>query len=661
MERGSRRVNQTTKRMKELGIDIETYSSNDLTECGVYKYVEAEDFTILLFGYSVDGGPAKCVDFASGETLPPDIKAALTDPEVIKTAFNAAFERICIGVYLGIKGRLDPRQWRCTMVRAARMGLPLSLAQCGEVLKLEDRKMTEGKALIRYFSVPNKQTKQGITKMIRHKPSDAPEKWATFKAYNIRDVDVEQAILKKVRRLEAPEFDEDLYVADQHINDRGVMIDQVLVNNAARFDELYKDELFAEARKLTGMSNPNSPGQIKQYISENTGFTIDSLNKKNLDDYEVQFKYWPKVQKVLALRREMGKTSNKKYTTMQKCVCKDSRVHGLLQFCGAARTGRRAGRLVQLQNLPQNHIEDLKDARELVKYGDYNAFETLYDVPDTLSQLIRTAFVPRKGMKFIVADFSAIEARVLSFLANEKWRMDVFANNGDIYCQSASAMFKVPVEKHGVNGHLRQKGKIAELACGYGGSVGALKAMGAIDMGLQEEELEPLVKSWREANPHIVEMWWAVDKAIKTAVRNRTKTETHGLKFIYKSGMLFIELPSGRRLAYVKPKIEINQYGSESVTYEGVGATKKWERLESYGPKFVENIIQAISRDILCYAMQRLSYCFIVGHVHDEMIIECSKEMSLEKVCEQMGETPPWIKGLLLRADGYECEFYKKD
>lgn len=408
--------------MKELGIDIETYSSNDLTECGVYKYVEAEDFTILLFGYSVDGGPAKCVDFASGETLPPDIKAALTDPEVIKTAFNAAFERICIGVYLGIKGRLDPRQWRCTMVRAARMGLPLSLAQCGEVLKLEDRKMTEGKALIRYFSVPNKQIKQGIAKMIRHKPSDAPDKWATFKAYNIRDVDVEQAILKKVRRLEAPEFDEDLYVADQHINDRGVMIDQVLVNNAARFDELYKDELFAEARKLTGMSNPNSPGQIKQYISENTGFTIDSLNKKNLDDYEVQFKYWPKVQKVLALRREMGKTSNKKYTTMQKCVCKDSRVHGLLQFCGAARTGRWAGRLVQLQNLPQNHLESLDDARYLVKQGDLEEFEMNYgNVTQVLSELIRTAFIAKPGCTFHVCDFSAIEARVIAWIAGETW------------------------------------------------------------------------------------------------------------------------------------------------------------------------------------------------------------------------------------------------
>ena len=434
MERGSRRGNQTTKRMKELGIDIETYSSNDLTECGVYKYVEAEDFTILLFAYSVDGGPVQCVDFASGETLPPDIEAALTDPEVIKTAFNAAFERICIGVYLGIQGRLDPRQWRCTMVRAARMGLPLSLAQCGEVLKLEDRKMSEGKALIRYFSVPNKQTKQGITKMIRHKPSDAPEKWATFKAYNIRDVEVEQAILKKVRRLEAPEFDEDLYTADQHINDRGVMIDQVLVNNAARFDEAYKDELFAEARKLTGMSNPNSPGQIKQYISENTGFTIDSLNKKNLDDYEVQFKYWPKVQKVLALRREMGKTSNKKYTTMQKCVCKDSRVHGLLQFCGAARTGRWAGRLVQLQNLPQNHLESLDDARYLVKQGDLEEFEMNYgNVTQVLSELIRTAFIAKPGCTFHVCDFSAIEARVIAWIAVETWVLDAFRQGHDIY------------------------------------------------------------------------------------------------------------------------------------------------------------------------------------------------------------------------------------
>lgn len=657
--------------MKELGIDIETYSSNDLTECGVYKYVEAEDFTILLFGYSVDGGPAKCVDFASGETLPPDIKAALTDPEVIKTAFNAAFERICIGVYLDIRGRLDPRQWRCTMVRAARMGLPLSLAQCGEVLKLEDRKMSEGKALIRYFSVPNKQTKQGITKMIRHKPSDAPEKWATFKAYNIRDVEVEQAILKKVRRLEAPEFDEDLYVADQHINDRGVMIDQVLTNNAARFDEAYKDELFAEARRLTGMSNPNSPGQIKQYISENTGFTIDSLNKKNLDDYEVQFKYWPKVQKVLALRREMGKTSNKKYTTMQKCVCKDSRVHGLLQFCGAARTGRWAGRLVQLQNLPQNHLESLDDARYLVKQGDLEEFEMNYgNVTQVLSELIRTAFIAKPGCTFHVCDFSAIEARVIAWIAGETWVLDAFRQGHDIYCETASKMFGVPVQRHGPNGDLRPKGKVAVLGLGYGGGISALEAMGGKKLGLTESEEKDIVNKWRDSNPHIVKLWRTVEKAAIIAIKTGKGVQIQrGIIISYRWGMLLITLPSGRTICYPRTEIGIETNDGwrgdhEIIEYEGLDQkTKKWGKLRTYGGKLTENIVQATARDILGCVILRAEQrgLNVVFHIHDEIIVEATKDQTLPMVEALFSEPIPWCKDLPLKGAGYTTPYYLKD
>ena len=659
--------------IKSLSIDLETYSDVDLSKCGVYKYTESDNFEILLFAYSINHGEVEVVDLAQGEKPPIEIIKALVDDGITKWAYNASFERVCLSRYISryypeyfisysinedtVNEFLNPISWRCSMIWSAYLGLPLSLAGVGSVLGLEEQKLKEGKDLIKYFCVPCNPTKTNGGRT-RNLPEHDIAKWELFKSYNKRDVEVEVSIQERLQSYPVPEFLWDEYHLDQEINDRGIALDMELVENAIKFDEIAKQKALDELQKLTNIENPNSVMQMKEWLNNN-GVEMESLGKKQVIE---MIKDAPKeIVDVLELRQQISKSSVKKYLAMKNAGCACNRARGMFQFYGATRTGRWAGRIIQLQNLPQNHIGDLEEARELVKYGDYNAFETLYDVPDTLSQLIRTAFVPRKGMKFIVADFSAIEARVLSFLANEKWRMDVFANNGDIYCQSASAMFKVPVEKHGVNGHLRQKGKIAELACGYGGSVGALKAMGAIDMGLQEEELEPLVKSWREANPHIVKMWWAVDKAIKTAFRNRTKTETHGLKFIYKSGMLFIELPSGRRLAYVKPKIEINQYGSESVTYEGVGATKKWERLESYGPKFVENIIQAISRDILCYAMQRLSYCFIVGHVHDEMIIECSKEMSLEKVCEQMGETPPWIKGLLLRADGYECEFYKKD
>ena len=659
--------------IKSLSIDLETYSDVDLSKCGVYKYTESDDFEILLFAYSVNHEEVKVIDLAQGEKIPIEIIKALVDDEVIKWAYNASFERVCLSRYISryypeyfisysinedtVNEFLDPSSWRCSMIWSAYLGLPLSLAGVGAVLGLEEQKLKEGKDLIKYFCVPCNPTKTNGGRT-RNLPEHDIAKWELFKSYNKRDVEVELSIQERLRSYQVPEFLWDEYHLDQEINDRGIALDMELVENAIKFDEISKQKTSDELQRLTNIENPNSVMQMKEWLNDK-GVEMDSLGKKQVSE---MIKEAPKeIVDVLELRQQISKSSVKKYLAMKNAGCVCNRARGMFQFYGANRTGRWAGRIIQLQNLPQNHIEDLKDARELVKYGDYEAFETLYDVPDTLSQLIRTAFVPRKGMKFIVADFSAIEARVLSFLAGEKWRMDVFANNGDIYCQSASTMFNVPVEKHGVNGHLRQKGKIAELACGYGGSVGALKAMGAIEMGLQEEELEPLVKSWREANPHIVEMWWAVDRAIKNAIRNRVTTETHGLKFIYKSGMLFIELPSGRRLAYVKPKIGINQFGSESVTYEGVGATKKWERLESYGPKFVENIVQAISRDILCYAMQRLSYCFIVGHIHDEIIIECSKEMSLEKVCEQMGETPPWIKGLLLRADGYECEFYKKD
>ncbi|NLZ81172.1 MAG: DNA polymerase [Clostridiales bacterium] len=659
--------------IKSLSIDLETYSDVDLSKCGVYKYTESDNFEILLFAYSINHGDVEVVDLAQGEKLPIEIIKALVDDGITKWAYNASFERVCLSRYLSryypeyfisysinedtVNEFLNPSSWRCSMIWSAYLGLPLSLAGVGSVLGLEEQKLKEGKDLIKYFCVPCNPTKTNGGRT-RNLPEHDVAKWELFKSYNKRDVEVEVSIQERLQSYPVPEFLWDEYHLDQEINDRGIALDMELVENAIKFDEIAKQKALDELQKLTSIENPNSVMQMKEWLNNN-GVEMESLGKKQVIE---MIKDAPKeIVDVLELRQQISKSSVKKYLAMKNAGCVCNRARGMFQFYGANRTGRWAGRIIQLQNLPQNHIEDLKDARELVKYGDYDAFETLYDVPDTLSQLIRTAFVPRKDMKFIVADFSAIEARVLSFLANEKWRMDVFANNGDIYCQSASAMFNVPVEKHGVNGHLRQKGKIAELACGYGGSVGALKAMGAIEMGLQEEELEPLVRSWRDANPHIVEMWWAVDRAIKNAIRNRVTTETHGLKFVYKSGMLFIELPSGRRLAYVKPKIGINQFGSESVTYEGVGATKKWERLESYGPKFVENIVQAISRDILCYAMQKLSYCFIVGHVHDEMIIECSKEMSLEKVCEQMGETPPWIKGLLLRADGYECEFYKKD
>ena len=662
------------KKIRTLSIDIETYSDMDLQKCGVYKYAQSPAFEILLFGVSVNGGAVVVYDLAQGDTMPIDIIKALTDDTMTKWAYNAAFERICLSVWLQrnypayfhsysinedtVGDYLDPSAWKCSMIWAAYMGLPLSLAGAGTVLGLEEQKLKEGKDLIRYFCVPCKPTKVNGGRT-RNLPEHDIEKWNTFVFYNKRDVEVEMSIQDKLKKFPVPDFVWDEYHLDQEINDRGIALDMAVVENAIAFDAKSKTELAEKMQKLTDLDNPNSVVQMKQWLLDN-GLEMDSLGKKEVAQ---AVKTAPKeLAEVLLLRQQLSKSSVKKYQAMQNAVCEDGRARGMFQFYGANRSGRWAGRMIQLQNLPQNHMLDLEQARGLVESGNYAAVELLYDdIPDTLSQLIRTAFVPRPGMKFVVTDFSAIEARVLSHLAKENWRTEVFANNGDIYCASASAMFGVPVEKHGVNGNLRQKGKIAELALGYGGSVGALKAMGALEMGLDEEELQPLVDSWRAANPNIVKFWWEVDRCVKETVKKRVPTETHGIRFIYQSGMLFIKLPSGRQLSYVKPRMGENRFGGEAVTYEGVGGTKKWERIESYGPKFVENIVQAISRDILAHSMRTLSHCFICGHVHDELIIECSMGVSLDAICEQMGKTPAWIPGLLLRADGYECSFYKKD
>jgi DNA polymerase len=800
--------------MRCINVDLETYSDIDLGKCGVYRYAQSLNFEILLFGYSVDGGEVQVVDLACGEKIPQNIIEALTNDKVTKWSFNCSFERICLSVWLQgnypayfhsysisedtVGDYLDPAAWKCSMIWAAYMGLPLSLAGTGAVLGLDEQKVKEGKDLIRYFCIPCKATKVNGGRT-RNLPEHDINKWNMFKFYNKRDVKVEMSIQARLKNYPVPDFVWDEYHLDQKINDRGIVLDRNLVIHAIAFDAKSKAALVNKMQELTSLENPNSVMQMKQWLLDH-GMAMDSLGKKEVAQ---AVKTAPKeLAAVLLLRQQLAKSSVKKYQAMQHAACKDGRTRGMFQFYGANRSGRWAGRLIQLQNLPQNHMPDLEQARSLVQCGDYDAMELLYDdIPDTLSQLIRTAFVPRDGMKFIVADFSAIEARVLSFLAGEKWKSKAFEEGEDIYCSTASKMFGVPVEKHGVNGHLRQKGKIAELACiaegelvltnqglvpiedvtknqllwdgenwvqhdgviykgerevieydglratadhfvwvegksqpvqfgiaatcgahllqtgngrqtirlgenniggkmmeqgdeslpsntrtarlydirnagkhhrftvsgklvhncGYGGSTGALKAMGALDMGLAEEELQPLVDSWRAANPNIVRFWWDVDRCVKNTVQRHMSTETHGIRFIYQSGMLFIQLPSGRHLSYVKPRMGENRFGGEAVTYEGVGGTKKWERIESYGPKFVENIVQAISRDILAYAMRTLSHYFICGHVHDELIMECSMDVSLDSICEQMGRTPPWISGLLLRADGYECSFYKKD
>jgi DNA polymerase len=646
--------------MKSLSIDIETFSSISLQKAGVYRYAESEDFEILLFGYSVDGGKVQVVDLADGECIPAEILAALEDETITKWAFNAMFERICLSRHLGFPTGeyLSPDSWHCTMIWSATLGLPLSLEGVGAVLGLEKQKLTEGKDLIRYFCMPCKATKTNGGR-VKNMPEDDREKWERFKAYNIRDVETEMQIQQKLARFPVPESLWGEYHLDQEINDRGIGVDMELVCQAITMDNWSKEKLSDAMKELTSLDNPNSVQQMKQWLAEN-GLETDTLGKKVVAEL---LKTAPEpLGEVLSLRQQLAKSSVKKYTAMENASCKDHRARGMFQFYGANRTGRFSGRLIQLQNLPQNHMSDLAQARALVRNGDYEALSMLYeDIPDTLSQLIRTAFVPQEGRKFIVADFSAIEARVIAWFAGEKWRLRVFENGGDIYCASASQMFGIPVEKHGVNGHLRQKGKIAELALGYGGSVGALTSMGALDMGLTEEELPPLVSAWRESNPRIVQFWWDVDRVVKECVKKRISTETHGIRFAYQSGLLFSTLPSGRRLAYVKPRMGENIFGGESVTYEGVGGTKKWERLESYGPKFVENIVQATARDILVYAMETLQNCSIVAHVHDELIIEADRRMSLQAVCEQMGRTPPWAEGLQLRADGYECDFYRKD
>ena len=657
-----------------MSCDIETYSDVDLKKCGMYKYAESPYFEILLFAYSINGGEVVVIDLANDEKVPTEVIIALSDKEVIKWAYNAAFERICLSEWLRrnypeyfnsystsddtVDNYLDPSSWRCSMVWSAYLGLPLSLEGVGAVLGLEEQKMKEGKDLIRYFCVPCKPTKSNGGRT-RNLPIHDATKWKSFISYNRRDVEVEMAIQKKLANFPVPEFIWQEYILDQVINDRGIAIDMDIVEQAIKMDEHSKEELSDEMKKLTNLDNPNSVVQMKQWLSDN-GLVTYTLGKKAVVE---MLKDAPEeLAEVLTLRQQLAKSSIKKYQAMQNTVCTDNRARGMFQFYGANRSGRWAGRIIQLQNLPQNHIPDLEQARGLVKCGNYEALELLYNsVPEVLSELIRTAFVPREGYKFIVVDFSAIEARVLSHLAKETWRNKVFANNEDIYCASASAMFGVPVEKHGQNSHLRQKGKIAELALGYGGSCGALKSMGALDMGISEEELQPLVDAWRTSNPNIVQLWWDIDTIVKNTITQKTGTETHGISFIYQSGMLFIQLPSGRKLTYVKPKIGINKFGGEAVTYEGIGSTKKWERLESYGAKFVENIVQAISRDILSYAMQTLSNKLICGHVHDELIIECPMDESLDSICDQMGRTPPWIDGLLLRADGYETMFYKKD
>ena len=646
--------------MKTLSIDIETYSPEPLAKCGVYRYSQAPEFEVLLFGYSVDSGPVQVVDLAAGERIPADVLAALTDPAVSKWAFNAQFERVCLSRYLGYPvGRyLDPDSWYCTMVWSATLGLPLSLEGVGAVLGLEKQKLKEGKGLVRYFCTSAK-ARDGST--FRRLPTDAPEKWTAFKAYNLRDVETEMSIQQKLSRFPVSPEEWDNYHLDQRINDRGILLDRTLVAQAIRCDERFKRTHLEQARSVTGLENPNSPAQLKAWLAEK-GVEAESLSKASV--LELLSHAEGEVELALSLRQELAKSSVKKYTAMESVVCPDDRARGLIQFYGANRTGRFAGRLIQVQNLPQNHLPDLKQARTLVRDGRFDAVELLYDsVPLVLSELIRTAFIPKPGCRFFVADFSAIEARVIAWIAGEQWRQEVFAQGGDIYCASASQMFHVPVVKHGVNGHLRQKGKIAELALGYGGSVGALKAMGALNYGLTEEELKPLVDAWRQSNPRIVKFWWDVDRAATTCVRDRVTAETHGIRFLYQSGMMFIVLPSGRRLVYVKPKMGVNRYGSESVTYEGVGEQKKWLRLESYGPKFVENIVQATARDILVEAMRRLEAAGyqIVMHVHDEAVIEAPVDTSLDDICAIMGQPPAWAEGLLLRADGYVCDFYQKD
>lgn len=655
--------------MKTISIDIETYCEADLSKCGVYRYAEDPSFEILLFGVSIDEKPVITYDLASGQSIPDDILKALVSKDVLKYAFNASFERVCLSVYLrkhypelmpADDDYLDPVSWRCDMVLAAYNGLPLSLAQVGTVLGFEKNKLTEGKRLVSYFCTPCKPTKVNGGRT-RNRPSDASDHWARFKQYNIRDVEVQLQIHQRLEKYPVPDHVWQEYFMDQRINDRGIRIDQKLVDETIRINELMFDQLMGEMKKRTGLENPNSAAQLKKWLSEN-GIQVDSIGK---DDVKALLPAVPDhVRKVLELRLQLAKSSIKKYQAMRSSMCHDGRCHGLFQFYGANRTGRFAGRLIQLQNLPQNHMSDLDEARSLVKDGDFDTLQLLYDsVPQVLSELIRTAFIPKDGYKFIVADFSSIEARVIAYLSKETWKSEAFARGEDIYCSTASKMFGKPVIKHGLNGDLRPKGKVAELACGYGGSVGALKRMGALNMGLLENELQSIVDRWREANPHIVGYWYKIDNAAKNAILYHRHETVDDLEFYWRSGVLFIRLPSDRTLSYLRPQIGTNRFGGESITYMGLDDHKHWSRIESYGAKLVENIVQGVARDILCFAMKNLTDTGIqiVAHVHDECICEVPMDTNLQQVCDLMGQTPPWAPGLLLRADGYECSYYQKD
>lgn len=645
-----------------LSIDLETYSGQSLTASGVYRYAEADDFEILLFAYAEDDKPVRVVDVAGGEEIPQNILSAVMDDGVIKTAFNAVFERVCLSYWLMrkglIRGFLSPVSWRCSMIWCAYMGLPQSLAAAGRIMGLDVQKMTEGKELIRYFCVPCRPTKANGQRT-RNLPENAPGKWELFKKYNARDVEVEVAIKDRLKGFPVPDSIWAEYCLDQTINDRGILIDMDFVKIAINMDRLIQKELVDKIQALTDIDNPNSVQQIREWLATKD-FAMESLGKKEVIE---AIKTAPhEIAEVLRLRQQLARTSVKKYTAMEYAVNKDNRARGMFRFYGAGRTGRFSGARIQLQNLVRNSMKDLREARALVRQGNFEALKLLYDdIPDTLSQLIRTALIPKQGRKFLVADFSAIEARVLAWIAGEQWVLDTFLEGGDIYCATASRMFHCRVEKHGENGELRQKGKQCVLGCGYGGSVGALKAMGAIEAGMKEEELQPMVDYWRAANQNIVRLWYAVDRCAKTAVIDKTTTNTNGITFSYRSRLLLIKLPSGRMLSYARPRIGLNRFGSESVTYEGIGTAKKWERLETFGGKLVENIVQAVARDILMYAMKNLSKYDIVAHVHDEIIIEAEKSVELETVCEEMGRTPPWAEGLPLRADGYECDFYMKD
>ncbi|WP_303819591.1 DNA polymerase [Ruminococcus flavefaciens] len=653
--------------MKQLTIDIETASDEDISECGVYRYAESELFNLLLVSYSIDGGPVATVDIDNGDTLPDEILSALTDKSIIKKAFNVNFERVCLSVYLrrnypeiagfedAVGNYIAPESWHCDMIHCRYLGMMSSLDDMGKLLRLKEKKLDEGKDLIKYFCTLH-QDKQG--NLLFYDKSDAPKKWKEFIEYNRRDVEVELKIQRLLSEMPVPDFIWEEFYIDQRINDRGILVDTGFAEKAVELDSNVKKELSPKLKELTGLDNPNSPAQMKDWLMRQ-GIEVDSLDKKSMplllasapDD----------VREVLTLYQQLSKSSVSKYHTMLGASCEDGRARGMFSFYGANRTGRFAGRLIQLQNLPQNHLDDLAETKGLIKSGDLDAVkEQFEDIPDVLSQLIRTAFIPPECKKFVVADFSAIEARVISWLAGETWRMDAFANGEDIYCACAAKMFGVPVEKNGVNGHLRQKGKIAELACGYGGSIGAIKAMGGTELNLTDDELYSLVEDWRKTSPNIVKLWSDVQSVAVKVITDQSSMTFGRLKFSYEIGILFIELPSGRRLAYVRPKVEKDDNGKTIITYEGVGDNKKWLRLETYGAKLVENITQGIARDLLLYAMAAMKDMDIVGHVHDEVIVECDPDTSVEQVCHLMEQTPDWAEGLLLRADGYECEFYMK-